>query len=101
MKKKQPVKGIINQSSMLYDPAYYRLRAEILALKAMVETAWIHSAGVELESKEYGRMRKEFKKMFSKLCAFHHGRLLTQVENVDPELAAELDNRGPEEVDSH
>jgi hypothetical protein len=107
MKKKPKIKGGRNQFTILRDPSYWRLRAEIEAIKVHLETAFIlsiaASVGMRLdpESEEYKKDAIQFQKRFKKVVDVHHRRFLEALENLSPELSAQLDNRESDEIDTH
>jgi hypothetical protein len=102
MKNPKRGKKIPNQT-ILIQPAYWRLRAEILAIKDLLGMVFVDSLmeGKKLapQSKEYDKLKKEFEKRFKHFAAVRHDQLLTELEDLSPELAALLDKRSLDEVE--
>ena len=83
-------------------PEYWRLRAEILALRDFLGITYAQSLGfTEVDSVERTQVIKDFKEAFESLVATHHHKILSEIEDISPRLASELDNREPGEIDTH
>lgn len=95
-----------NDSTILRDPAYWRMKAELDALKDLISRIYIESISYERNpkfkinqnTKLYKKLKKDFNKKFKELIEFHHGRILAAWEDVSPAFAANIDNRGMDEI---
>ena len=79
--------------TILAQPAYWRLRAEMLAIQDLLEQAYLGSLGIEPGCKEYSAGQEIFQKTLKQAIAVRHQKLLSELETHSPELAARLDNR--------
>lgn len=81
---------------------YWRLRAELLALRDMLGATFVRSTGLhDAKSKAFKKAQAGFDASYEKLVAFHFSKILLEIEDISPRLAAELDDRSPDEIDTH
>jgi hypothetical protein len=92
------------ERSFLTRREYYRLIAEVRVLGSMIRELymihWGHSPETDSGEKEKlaDQDRERFEKMFDEAVAHKYAAILEQIEDVSPALAAELDERSPEEI---
>ena len=80
---------------------YWRLRAEVFALREFLSSTYVHSLGFhDPDSEDFLRVQERFDGAFEKVVATQLSRMLCSIEDISPRLAASLDDREQSEIEA-
>lgn len=88
--------AVTPEASHLNHPEYWRLRAELQTLRDLLGLLYVRS--VTQCPAISVTLAEKFADDFQKLAALHHEKLLTEIEDRNPALAARLDDRDASEL---
>lgn len=85
------------EASLLNQPEFWKLRAELQTLRDLVGLLYVRSVGPQCPALAE-KLAVKFADDFQSLVALKHQQILIEIEDTNPALAAKLDTRDASEI---